>query len=134
MLVHSSLEHSVSALEANTEFQESSWLNFKLQNGDKLLFGNAYCMPISSEENDGALNSVMGKKYSPAPGTFSHICVVEDFNFPGLLWSSTHASPMESKEAKFSDIIKECYLYQHTNGPTIDVGVIPRQLDFIFYK
>ena len=32
VLVHSSLEHSVSALEANTEFQESLWLNFKLQN------------------------------------------------------------------------------------------------------
>ena len=35
VLVHSSLEHSVTALEANTEFQ-------KLQSGDNLLFGNVY--------------------------------------------------------------------------------------------
>ena len=55
VLVHSSLEYSVSALEANTEFQESLWLNFKLHNGDNLLFGNVYRCPISSEENDGAL-------------------------------------------------------------------------------
>ena len=81
VLVHSSLEHLVSALETNTEFQESLWLNFKLQNGDNLLFGNVYRSPISSEENDGALNLVMGKMCSPAPGRFSHICVVGDFNF-----------------------------------------------------
>ena len=81
VLVHSSLEHSVSALEANTEFQESLWLNFKLQNGDNLLFGNVFRSPISSEENDGALNLVMGKMCSPAPGRFSHICVVGYFNF-----------------------------------------------------
>ena len=118
VLVHSSLEHSVSALEANTEFQESLWLNFKLQNGDSLLFGNVYRSPISSEENDGALNLVMGKMCSPAPGRFSHICVVGDFNFPRIRWSATHATPVESKEAKFIDIIEECYLYQHTNRPT----------------
>ena len=29
VLVHSSFEHSASALETNTEFQESLWLNFK---------------------------------------------------------------------------------------------------------
>ena len=30
VLVHSSLEHSVSAMDANTVFQKSLWLNFKL--------------------------------------------------------------------------------------------------------
>ena len=103
VLVHSSLEHSVSALEANTEFQESSWLNFKLQNGDNLLFGNVYCSPISSEEN--AHNLVMGKMCSPAPGRFSHICIVGDCNFPRIRWSATHATRVESKDAKFTDII-----------------------------
>ena len=52
------------------------WLNFKLQNGDNLLFGNVFRSPISSEENDSALNLVMGKMCSPAVGRFSHICVV----------------------------------------------------------
>ena len=133
VLVHSSLEHSVSALEANTEFQESLWLNFKLQNGDNLLFGNVYRSPISSEENDGALNLVMGKMCSPAPGRFSHICVVGDFNFPRIRWSATHATPVESKEAKFIDIIEECYLYQHINRPTRCRGDdMPSQLDLIF--
>ena len=77
-----------------------------------------YRSPISSEENDGALNLVMGKMCSLAPGRFSHICVVGDFNFPRIRWSATHTTPVESKEAKFIDIIEECYLYQHTNGPT----------------
>ena len=84
LLVHSSLEDSVSAFEANTEFLEFLRQNFKLQNGDNFLFGNVYRIPISSEDNDGALNSVMGKLYSPTPDTFSHICVVGDFNFPRI--------------------------------------------------
>ena len=131
VLVHSSLEHSVSALEENTEIQESLWLHFKLQSGDNLLSGNVYRSPISSEENDGALNSVMGKMCSPAPGTFSHICVVGDFNFPRIQRSSNHANPVGSKEAKFIDIIKECYLYQDTNGPTRCRGDNkPSELDF----
>ena len=49
------------------------------------------------------------------PGIFSYICVVGDFNFPHIQWSATHASHVESKEAKCIDIIEECYLYQHTN-------------------
>ena len=40
---------------------------------------------------------------------------------------------MESKEAKFIDIIEECYLYQHTNRPTRCRGDdMPSQLDIIF--
>ena len=69
-----------------------------------------YRSPISSEENDGDLNSVMGKMCSPAPGTLSHIGVVGDLNFPRMRWSASHASPVESKEATFIDIIEECYL------------------------
>ena len=133
VLVQSSLEHSVSALGANMEFQESLWLNFKLQNSDNLLFGTVYRTPISSEENDDALNLVMGKMCSPAPGIFSHICVVGDFNFSTVRWSATHATPVEYKEAKFSDIIEDCYLYQHTNRPTRCRGDdMPSQLDLIF--
>ena len=47
--------------------------------------------------------------------------------------SATHATPVESKEAKFIDIIDECYLYQHANGPTRCRGDdMPSQLDLIF--
>ena len=134
-VLYSSLEHSDSALDANTEFQESLWLNFNLQNGDHLLFGNVYRSPISSEENDGALNLVMGKMCSPGPGRFSHICVVGDYNFSRIRWSATHATSVESKEAKCIDIIEECYLYQHTNGPTrCRDDDMPSQLDLIFSK
>ena len=92
-----------------------------------------YRSPISSGENGGTLNSVMGKICSLARGTFSHICVVGDFNFPRIRWSATHANPVGSKEAKFIDIIEECYLYLHTNGPTRCWGDdMPSQLDLIF--
>ena len=41
--------------------------------------------------------------------------------------------PVESKEAKFIDIIEECYLYQHTNGPSRCRGDdMASQLDIIF--
>ena len=52
-----------------------------------------------------------------------HICVVGDFNYPQIRWSATHASP----------VIEECYLYQHTNGPTRCRGDdMPSKLDLIF--
>ena len=57
--------------------------------GDNLLFRKVYRSPMSSEENTGTLNSVIGKMHNPAPGTFSHICVVGDFNFPWIWWSAT---------------------------------------------
>ena len=88
---------------------------------------------LSSEENDGAFNSVMGQMCCPATGTFSHIWVARDFNFPRIRCSATHASLVESKEAKFIYIIEECYLYQHTNGPTRCRGDdMHIQLDLIF--
>ena len=125
--------YHLSALEANPEFQESLWLNFNLQNGDNLLLGNMYRSPISSEENDGALNLVMGKMCSPAVGRFSHICAVGYFNFPWIRWSATHATHVESKEDKCIDIIEGCYLDQHTNRPTRCRGDdMPSQLDVIF--
>ena len=40
---------------------------------------------------------------------------------------------MESKDAKFSIMIEDCHLYQHTNGPTRCRGdARPSQLDLIF--
>ena len=43
------------------------------------------------------------------------------------------ASPVASKEGKFIDIIEECYLYQHTNGPTrCRSDDLPSQLNLIF--
>ena len=96
-------------------------------------FGNVYRCPISSEENDGALNLVMGKMCSPAPGRFSHICVVGDFNCPRIRWSATHSTLWKARRLNLIDIIEECYLYQHTNGPTRCMGNdMPSQLDFFF--
>ena len=120
-------------LEENTKFQESLWPNFKLQSGDNLLFGNVYRSPISSEGNDGSLNSVMGKMCSPASGKFPHIGVVDDFNFSRNRWYTTHPNPVGNKEAKFIDTIEGCYLYQHTNGPTRYIGDdMHSQLDITF--
>ena len=69
---------------------------------------------------------------SQSPGTFSHFCVVGDFNFPQIWWSATHSSPVESKEAKFIDIIEKCFLCQHTTGSTRCRGDdMPSQLDLI---
>ena len=62
-----------------------------------------------------------------------YLCSRRFFNFPRIRWSATHASPVESKEAKFIDIIEECFLYQHTNEPTRCRGDnMSSQLDLIF--
>ena len=84
---------------------------------------------MSSEENDGTLNSVIGPVQLPVHSTIS--VWLEISIFPGsgglkltlALW----------KAILYIDIIEECFRYQHTNGPTRCRGdYMSSQLDHIF--
>ena len=80
-----------------------------------MLFGCYYKSPTptSSENNNNSLNRLLccvsEKKYT-------HKCFVGDFNYRDITWTTQHNE--ESKENKFIETIRDCYLYQHLQQPT----------------
>ena len=117
--VHTSLDSSVSILFTNIKYEEACLLEIKLHNNDKLLFGCIYRSPTpsnTSDENNNNLNNLL--KYL-TQRTYSHICIVGDFNYKSINWSS-YSTPKseESKESKFLETIRDCFLHQHILEPT----------------
>ena len=117
--VHLSIINHVSAVNFHQNFQEACMLEIRLKERNKLLFGCIYRSPTSnntSEENNDNLNRLL--TYI-AQQKYSHICIVGDFNYKNINWS-TYSTPCneQSKEAKFLDAVKDSFLYQHVLEPT----------------
>ena len=64
---------------------------------------------------------------------YNHRCIIGDFNYGGINWSSwTTRHGTEGTEAKFIEVIKDCFLHQHIDIPTRRRGDdTPSQLDLI---
>ena len=84
VFVHTSLEKSVSSIDIVSEFEETLWLSLNLRAGDCLLFGVIYHSPSSSESKNLVLNTIMATLCVQELPKYSHLCVVGDFNFPGI--------------------------------------------------
>jgi len=132
---HSSIQHNVIKLEINHDFNESCLLQIKLCNNDTLLFGCFYRSPTTnaySEDNNNNLNQLIktlcsGKRYS-------HFCFVGDFNFKNINWKfGTTPRGEGSKEGKFIETIRDCFLYQNITEPTRCHGTDePSTIDLLF--
>ena len=124
----------VSELAPVITFNEMCLLEFKLNNQDRLLFGCFYRSPTQSEmsdENNQKLNLLFKEL---ATRNFTHICFVGDFNYKDINWKTCSTPHNEtSKEAKFLDAIKDCYLHQHVLESTRARGNDdPSTIDLIF--
>ena len=119
VFVHTSLEKSVSSIDIVSEFEATLWLSLKLKASDCLLFGVIYRSPSSSESNNSALNTILATLCVQESPKYSHICVVGDFNFPGINWSAVHTCQEGSMEDKFIETLENCFLHQHILSPTI---------------
>lgn len=116
---HESIEKSVVQIKPTVKFEEVCLLEFKLRGGDKLLFGCFYRSPTPSDLSDknnedlnSLLKSISNKKYS-------HVCFVGDFNFKDINWSNCTTVHSEiSKESRFIETVRDCYLTQHIERPT----------------
>ena len=131
---HSSISKSVTQIKLDIKYEEVCLLEVRLRGGDMLLFACCYRSPTSSstsETNNDNLNlllkEICDKKYS-------HRCILGDFNFKDIHWASwTTPHGVESKEAKFIETIKDCFLHQHIGEPTRRRGNdSPSLLDLIF--
>ena len=131
---HNSISKSVTQIKLDIEYEEACLLEVRLRGGDKLLFACCYRSPTTSstsEMNNDNLNLLLNKICDK---NYSHRCIIGDFNFKDINWTSwTTPHGAESKEAKFIEAIKDCFLHQHIDEPTRRRGNdIPSQLDLIF--
>ena len=85
-------------------------MEVKLRAGDSLLFGCFYRSPTPSNEsnqNNKDLNHLFRMLSSR---NYSHMCLVGDFNFPDINWTTwTTIHNEESKEVAFIDTARDCF-------------------------
>ena len=116
---HESIEKSVIQITPEINFEEVCLLELKLRGCDTMLFGCFYRSPTPSdlsEKNNEDLNSLLK---SISKKKYSHICFVGDFNFKDINWSNcTTIHREDSKEFKFIETVRDCFLTQHVDKPT----------------
>ena len=131
---HKSIEKSIAEITTEIEFEECCLLEIRLRGGDIMMFACCYRSPTqtaTSNENNEGLNELLRilarKKYS-------HRCIVGDFNYKDINWTSWTTSHGEgSKEHKFIEAIRDCYFFQHVQQETRRRGNDqPSTLDLIF--
>ena len=96
-------------------FEESIWVNIKLNGKDKMLVGCLYNSPSSNTENLEELNKLIIEVSKMKE--FSHLLITGDFNFPKIVWK-TWTSKGENGGEKFLESIRESYLIQHVTEVT----------------
>ena len=130
---HASIQDSIVQVYSDIKFEEYCFLDIKLRNNDKLLFGCIYRSPTASETSEQnnlnlnlLLKDVCKKKYS-------HVCLVGDFNFPTINWNSMATTETgDGLESNFLEAVHDCFLYQHIIEPTRIRGTDnPSLLDLI---
>ena len=131
---HETIDKSVIQIQLESTFEEACLLEIRLRGGDVLLFGCIYRSPTPSSNshlNNESLNNLL-KTISKKE--YSHRCIVGDFNYRDINWNNwTTPHDPESKEVKFIETVRDCYLHQHVNESTrIRGNDDPSTLDLIF--
>ncbi|MEO2160790.1 MAG: endonuclease/exonuclease/phosphatase family protein, partial [bacterium] len=116
---HRSLDKSTVQIDTDSSFEEACLLEIRLRGGDKLLFGCCYRSPTLtqiSDQNNKKLNQFLS---SISKKTYSHKCIVGDFNFRHINWSSwTTPHNEDSAEALFIESLRDCFFHQHVEEAT----------------
>ena len=120
---HESLCKSTIKIEVNNKFEEACLLEIRLRGGDVLLFGCIYRSPTSTPEtteNNENLNNLLR---SISDKSYSHVCLVGDFNYRDISWKSwTTPHGENSKEVRFIEAVRDCFLFQHIEESTCTRG------------
>ena len=131
---HKSLEKSIAEVTSDVKFEECCLIEIRLRGGDTMLFACCYRSPTQtagSNDNNEKLNQLL---HVIAKKKYSHRCIVGDFNYKDINWTSwTTGHGEESKEQKFIDTIRDCFFFQHVQKFTRRRGNDqPSTLDLVF--
>ena len=98
-------------------FKQCLFIEIKLKNKTKLLFGCIYRSDGGSEENNAELlnmiRSTSGLKYS-------HVVITGDFNLPDINWKhwTTKSVKPSNLNFKFVECLRDTFMFQHVLNPT----------------
>ena len=107
--IHSALEKSVIEIKPDVGFEEVCFLEVRLRGGDIMLFGSFYRSPTVTETSGDSNVNLNRYIKCITDKTYSHKCLVGDFNFKDINWASwTTFHNEESKEAIFLETMREC--------------------------
>ena len=115
-----------------TNFQESIWVEIKLNKKDSFLIGCVYKSPGSSGSNNEQLNEMISEvmRYRHL-----HMLLLEDFTYPNIDWQNwyTLSENTNSPDTKFKEGIRDNFLFQHVTLPTRGrLGNKSNILDLVF--
>ena len=116
---HDSLEKSVIQVKLDLKYEEACIVEIRLRGGDKVRFGCIYRSPTSSDKSDENNENLINLLRCISKKNYSHVCLVGDFNFKDINWKNcTTIHGGKSKEVKFIETVRDCFLYQHITKPT----------------
>ncbi len=113
------------------ELEESLWVQIETESRGKIVLGNIYRSPNSSEANNTCLNKLfcsIGERKSV------NLIIVGDFNFPEIDWVNEVCLENVNHVAyKFMEAVRDSFLYQHCIEPTrFRYGQTANVLDLVF--
>ena len=120
-------------IDISNDFQEAIFISIKVNNAESLIAGCVYRSPNSTELNNDNLNELINAMSSNCK---QQLIIMGDYNFPLINWNSySTLSGYMSKEAKFLETVRDCYLIQKIKQPTrFRVNCSPSALDLLFVK
>ena len=116
---HNSLDKSAIQVKVSNSFEEACLIEVRLRNGYTLMFGCIYRSPTQTDISDSNNENLNQLLIDLSTKSYSHICLVGDFNFRDInwnTWTTPHADT--SKESKFIEAARDCFLFQHVQEPT----------------
>lgn len=131
VLLYVDSDLNASLVDIPTAFKECIFVLIKCSNNTKLLIGNMYRSPSSSDANDDNLFKLI--KHITSQYNIPTL-LVGDFNFPEIQWNSeiTCFTGLTQSEVSFAKTIGEHFLDQHVDKPTRQRGKdTPHMLDLV---
>ena len=120
---HNSLDKSTIQIKPGNSFNEACLLEVRLRNRDTLLFGCIYRSPTQTESSDENNEQLIKVIENISAKNYSHVCLVGDFNYRDINWKTwTTPHGESSKESRFIEALRDCFLFQHADEATRSRG------------
>ncbi len=127
LYIHNSLH--CSQFTPSTVFEESVWVTLNLVGRDSLLIGCIYRSDSGTDANNLHLLDLIDEI---GKTNFSHKLLMGDFNLPNINWRTGTVSNAASFDGRFTEQLRDSYLFQHVDRPTRARGNnMPHILDLV---
>ena len=130
MYVKDSLKHSPVNIK-DVKFDEHLLCEVDTGHNNKILIGSLYRSPSGTEENFQQMCNLFKESTKLR---YTQLILFGDLNLPQIDWNTCSTSNNEdSKDFKFIETVRDCFLFQHVTNPTRGRGSDnPSVIDLVF--